>query len=185
MASTAVSRPPDILIRAAPALSATADAPLEQAPRPPISVLNHADDQDAGIPAEMTLEEKAAADAARTTPALSDNNPRSDQRSDTLGVRQPNAREATGTNRDRSQDANRREAWRQARAGGIAKRDGRRRRRCVGPAARNAGFRGARNFQRAQGRTRKGQGSHRCGGRCQGCRRSRTGRTRRDARQDC
>ena len=76
MASTAVSRPPDILIRAAPALSATADAPLEQAPRPPISASNHADDQDAGIPAEMTLEEKAAADAARTTPALSDNNPK-------------------------------------------------------------------------------------------------------------
>lgn len=64
MASIAVSRPPDILIRTAPALSATADAPLEALPKPPVSASNDAGDQDAGVPAEMSLEEKAAADPA-------------------------------------------------------------------------------------------------------------------------
>ncbi len=72
MASIAVSRPPDILIRTAPPLSATSDSPLAEVAKPPVSASNHADDNDAGIPAEMTLQEKAAADAARSVEAGAD-----------------------------------------------------------------------------------------------------------------
>jgi hypothetical protein len=68
VASVAV-RPPDILIRTAPPLSATSEPPLAEVPKPPVSASNNADDQESGVPAEMTLQEKADADAARSTEA--------------------------------------------------------------------------------------------------------------------
>jgi hypothetical protein len=69
VAAIAVSRPPDILIRTAPPLSATSDAPLADVAKPPESASNHAEDQENGVPAEMTLQEKAEADAAKSTEA--------------------------------------------------------------------------------------------------------------------
>lgn len=65
----AVVRGPDIIIRTAPPLSATSDAPLADTPRPPVSASNAAADLERGVPREITLQEKAAAEAARSTEA--------------------------------------------------------------------------------------------------------------------
>lgn len=68
----AVVRGPDILIRTAPPLSATSDAPLADVPRPPVSASNNGADQERGIPREITMLEKAAAEAARSAAAGAD-----------------------------------------------------------------------------------------------------------------
>lgn len=65
----AVVRGPDIIIRTAPPLSATSDAPLADVPRPPVSASNNGADQARGVSREMTMQEKAAAEAARSAAA--------------------------------------------------------------------------------------------------------------------
>jgi hypothetical protein len=68
----AVVRGPDIIIRTAPPLSATSDGPLGEINRPPVSASNDPTDLARGVPKEMTMLEKAAADAARSAAAGAD-----------------------------------------------------------------------------------------------------------------
>lgn len=60
MSETVAARGPDILVRSAPQLSATSDAPLATPEAPPVSASNDATDQAAGVPTEMSPEEQAA-----------------------------------------------------------------------------------------------------------------------------
>jgi hypothetical protein len=61
--SETVSAPrgPDILVRDAPQLSATSDAPLTTPDAPPVSASNDPTDHDAGVPTEMSPEAQATA----------------------------------------------------------------------------------------------------------------------------
>jgi hypothetical protein len=68
----AVVRGPDIIIRTAPPLSATSDGPLGEINRPPVSASNDPADLARGVPKEMTMLEKAAADAARSAAATAE-----------------------------------------------------------------------------------------------------------------
>ncbi len=67
MSESSTARDPDILVRSAPSLSATSDAPITQPEAPPVSASNNPADQDTGIPAEMSPEAQAA--VARRTRA--------------------------------------------------------------------------------------------------------------------
>lgn len=67
-AAAPAPRGPDILVRTAPPLSATSDAPLADVPKPPASASNDATDQASGTPAEMSPEAQAAARVARVDP---------------------------------------------------------------------------------------------------------------------
>lgn len=60
-----VAREPDILIRTAPALNATSDAPLAEVQRPPESASNNAADHARGTSEEISASDLAAATAAR------------------------------------------------------------------------------------------------------------------------
>lgn len=64
----AAPRGPDILIRTAPPLSATSDAPLAAIPKPPESASNDPADIESGVSAEMSPEAQAAATKAKTDP---------------------------------------------------------------------------------------------------------------------
>lgn len=59
------SRPVDILVNTAPPLAAVSDHPLLATEKPPVSASANPKDIDNGVPVEMTLEAKAAADAAK------------------------------------------------------------------------------------------------------------------------
>lgn len=67
MSETIPARGPDILVRSAPQLSATSDAPLATPDSPPVSASNNTDDHDAGVPTEMSPEAQAAV-TRRTAP---------------------------------------------------------------------------------------------------------------------
>ena len=72
---------PDILVRTAPALSATTDEPLAAVPEPPASASNSVVDQENGIAPEMSGPEQAAARGAKTdgtTPAPETTEPKSE-----------------------------------------------------------------------------------------------------------
>lgn len=62
---TPAPRGPDILVRTAPALSATVDSPLGEVARPPASASNDAADQANGAAPEMSPQDQAAARSAR------------------------------------------------------------------------------------------------------------------------
>lgn len=82
----AVVRGPDIIIRTAPPLSATSDAPLADVARPPVSASNAVADQERGIPREMTMLEKAAAEAARSAAAGTEAPAAADTTTETTGT---------------------------------------------------------------------------------------------------
>ena len=75
MAEAARLRGPDIILRSAPSLSATSDAPLAAVPQPPTSASNHPDDIDAGVEPEMSAQEQGDARRAATVDpdAVNDN----------------------------------------------------------------------------------------------------------------
>lgn len=62
---TPALRGPDILVRTAPPLSATSDAPLAEIAKPPPSASNDPADQTNGVPTEMSPQDQAAARTAR------------------------------------------------------------------------------------------------------------------------
>lgn len=65
-------RGPDILVRTAPPLSATSDAPLTEVAKPPPSASNDPADQANGVAAEMSPEAQAAARLAKVDPGEAD-----------------------------------------------------------------------------------------------------------------